>query len=235
MAHVETIADRDIQALYRRELLRLFSAFAFPPRDWSGQQNVIDISQARRWAATQHGSRPLSQSTQFPGRFSKEWSAKLAKPTERDKHLHRRLGAAITAGLLYYPEFAMLYAETLLQVKDLDPRLHLIVDQTYESDILDREQLVAILSKNGHSLPVAAEWDDLRFPFTWPPPDDLSAVTGLEKALKLYAGLPQVDLALRRATEMLGQDFSDHNWNEQQRLLKRSMEFKLELRQMAAA
>ncbi len=31
LAHVETIADRDIQALYRRELLEKFSAFAFPP------------------------------------------------------------------------------------------------------------------------------------------------------------------------------------------------------------
>ncbi len=32
MAHVETIADRDIQSLYRRELLERFSAFAFPAR-----------------------------------------------------------------------------------------------------------------------------------------------------------------------------------------------------------
>ena len=235
MAHVETIADRDIQALYRRELLMRFSAFAFPPRDWSGQQNVFDISQARRWGATQVGTRLGGAPPKFQGRVSKDWAARHADPTARARHLHRRLGAAITAGLLWYPEFSMIYAETLFNVADLDPRLHLIAEQTYESDILDRERLVSILIENGHSIPTAAEWDDLRFPFTWPPPDDLSAVAGLEKALKLYAGMPQIEAALRRATELLGQESSDSNFNEQQRLRKRAADFQLEQKLMLAS
>src|SRR3546814_16470393 len=40
LAHVENIADQDIRALYRRDLMDRFSAFAFPPRerrDWKGQ------------------------------------------------------------------------------------------------------------------------------------------------------------------------------------------------------
>ncbi|MEL7217582.1 MAG: DNA primase, partial [Pseudomonadota bacterium] len=37
MEHVDTIQDRDIQALYRRELLDRFSAFAYPPRQSRNQ------------------------------------------------------------------------------------------------------------------------------------------------------------------------------------------------------
>jgi DNA primase len=38
LAHVDSIADRGIKSLYRRELLERFSAFAYPPR---GQQQIF--------------------------------------------------------------------------------------------------------------------------------------------------------------------------------------------------
>jgi DNA primase len=47
LAHVETIADRDIQALYRRELLERFSAFAFPRREAAPWQPAGRAAPAR--------------------------------------------------------------------------------------------------------------------------------------------------------------------------------------------
>jgi DNA primase len=236
MDHVEMITDPDIKALYRRDLLERFSAFAFPPRDWSSQKNVSNISAARRWAATQFGiPRPNGYGALVPISASKELKAKHASRSVREDKLRRRLGALVTSGLLHFPEFAMFYAETLLQLEDIDERLLAITDAAYDSVTLDRADLETILRDKGLPLPTPAEWDHMRFPFAWPPPDDQEAAKGLEKAIKLYAGLPQIEAALERATKKLELDLCDENLREQQRLLKRAMEFKLELRQMAAA
>jgi DNA primase len=233
MAHVETIGDRDIQSLYRRDLLKRFSEFAFPARDWSKHKNVVDIAQARSWAATQaRGRAPFGTGTLFIGGSSPELAAKHAKPDDRDRHLHRRLGAAITAGLLHYPEYSMIYADTLARVHDLDPRLDLIAEATFECESLDAAFLAHLITKKGEPLPQPIEWDNLRFPFAWPPTDDLTAAQGLEKAIRLYAGRQQIEVALKQATERLSEFFSDENWQEQQRLLRRQTEFKLETRQV---
>ena len=53
MAHVETIADPDIKALYRRELLERFSAFAFPQRE----QQPWPPRQRKEWRSGD-GKRP---------------------------------------------------------------------------------------------------------------------------------------------------------------------------------
>ena len=236
MAHVDTITDRDIQALYRRELLKQFSAFAFPPRDWSSHTNVHDITAAKRWAATQlRGSFPdmfeLDAKKLERGRLIK----RHAKLTDREAHLHRRLGAAISAGLLHFPQFSMIYAESLSRVENLDSRLEAICDSVYDVAILDSAALVSILQAKGLILPVSSEWDDLNFPFTWPPSDHENAALGLEKAITLYAGLPHVRTELKRATERLACESTEENWLEQQRLLKRAMEFELDLKRWSKA
>ncbi len=236
MAHVDMISDKDIKALYRRDLLKQFSAFAFPPSDWSSHRNVVGITDAKRWAATQLRNKPFGTGASvYVGGASAALTAKHAESPARDRHLHRRLGAAIAAGLMWFPNYVMIYAESLLQVADLDPRLEAIADASFDFDILDHDQIVAILDAKGLALPVSSEWDDLRFPFAWPPKNDEPVATVLEKAMKLYAGLPQVKHTLRRATELLAQEFTDDNWNEQQRLLKRAMEFDAELKRMAVA
>ena len=227
LAHVDVIADQDIRALYRRELLRQFSAFAFPPRDWSTHSNVIDITQAKRWAATQRRSGSASPVPPFAFEgVSPEWRSKHASLSARNRHLQRRLGAAIVAGLLRFPGFSMFYAETILSVADLDPRLDLIINASFEVDVLDSDQLLSILTHHGHVAPSPEEWDKLRFPFAWPPSDDLAAARGLEEAMKLYAGMPQVQAALDKATERLARESSEENFQEQQRLLRRAMELR---------
>jgi DNA primase len=229
MEHVDAIKDSDIRALYRRELLKQFSALAFPPRDWTKQSNVYSITDAKRWARTQRGGRSFkSQVLGFVPRPDPDLIAKHTDQSRRKEHLQRRLGAAICAGLLRFPEFSLLYAETLVCVPNVDPRLGIIVEATFEFDRLEQQQLESILTENGFSLPEPSEWDKLRFPFTWPPADDDSAAHGLEEAIKLYAGKPQFEALLHEATEKLTHDFSDENYREQQRILKRAMELELE-------
>jgi DNA primase len=128
----------------------------------------------------------------------------------------------------------MIYAETLYQVKNLDPRLEAIADATYEFDLLEGEQLRTILKRKGLSAPTPDEWDHLRFPFTWPPSDDGVAAQGLELAIRHYVGFPQVKAALQSATDRLAQEFSEENYAEQQRLRRQFSEFKVERRHFTA-
>ena len=236
MGHVEAIADRDIRALYRRELLKQFSAFAFPPRDWARQNNVYSITEAKRWATTQRGGRSFEpQVLGFASKPDPDLVARHADQSKRAEHLQRRLGAAICAGLLRFPEFSLLYAETLVSVPNVDPRLGVIVDAAFEFDVLEQGQLESILAENGLRVPRSNEWDRLRFPFTWPPSDEAEAAEGLENAIKLYAGRPQIKMALRHATETLARELTDENFFEQQRLRKRASEFDLEWRNITAA
>ena len=234
LAHAETIGDPDIRGLYRKELLKKFSAFAFPARDWSAHKNVIDLNAARRFAATQTRiARPFSESA-FTGGTSAELAAKHKNLAARRLHLHRRLGAAIAAGLIYYPSYSIIYAETLYQAEALDPRIEAIADATFDGDVLEPSRVMTILKAKGLTHPTPDEWDHLRFPFAWPPVDDSSAVEGLEMAIRLYVGLPQVKRALEQATNKLVLEFSEANWQEQQRLLKLVREFKIERRHLIA-
>ena len=236
MAHVDTIADRDIQALYRRELLKDFSAFAFPPRDWSKHKNVFDINEARKFAATQvRPNARLFPVLEFSLTASDALKNHHKDPKGRLEHLHRRLGAAIAAGLLQFPNFALIYAETLIGMPGVDARLRVIADAALDFDVLERENIETILAERGISLPTSDQWDHLRFPFAWPPCDPSNAAYGLEKAIKLYVGREQIKAALEAATVKLGLDFSHENWLEQQRLLSRAREFEIEVRQIDIA
>ena len=66
MAHVETIADRDIQSLYRRELQDRYSAFAFPKREQAPWQPP-----RKEWTpGSRAGGRPLPRRAPRPRRCS---------------------------------------------------------------------------------------------------------------------------------------------------------------------
>jgi DNA primase len=212
LEHVHAIQDADIRALYRRELLKRYSEFAFPARDWSGYANVRDIRSASRWKES-----PRLR-INHPEILEEQKLSHAANPVERERHLQRRLGAAIAAGLLIYPEYVIPWAETLLRVRDIDPRLDAFIDASFEVDSLDTPQLEEILEKAGLQAPIPSEWDRMPFPFAWPPRSGKEAEEGLEQAMRLYVGLPQVLFALRQATEDLSRDFSDRAFNEQQRL-----------------
>lgn len=211
MEHVEAIQHPDIRALYKRELNSLYSAFAFPARDWSGQPKVRDISTAKGW------KKKYSEVSDDP-KPSAELIQINVGLTDRERHLHNRLGAAIAAGLLVFPQYVIPWADTLSQIPYLDRRLSIFVEAAFDSDELTTEMLESRLAQANLQKPSGGEWDNLNFPFTWPPLGPENAEVGLENAMRLYAGLPQVKAALISATHRFAQTFSQEDYDEQQRL-----------------
>jgi DNA primase len=210
MAHVETIADKDIQALYRRELLERFSAFAFPPkpqREWRG------------------GGRPA-----LPMRPNRETVARARRPENRDG-----LSAAVLAGLLRFPRELARHAEALAHAGLPDPRFEVLADAIDGGAALESGALATILAGQGLAAPQAQEYASLRFGFLADDVPEAQARAELAQAVGLLVERPALEAALAEATSRFERDLSEGAYAEQQRLLKRKLEFDARLRQMASA
>lgn len=213
MAHVDTIADRDIQALYRRELTERFSAFAFPPRA------------PREWRPGQRGALP-----QAPQRANPQTLARARRGETRDG-----LCAAVVAGLLRYPQELARHGETLAQAELPDPRFEILAQALDEGVALETQALATILGARGLSAPEEQEYASLRFGFLAEDTPEAQAREELVQAIGLLVERPALEAALAEATRRLEADLSDGAYAEQQRLLKRKLEFDARLRQMASA
>jgi DNA primase len=102
--HTEAIQHPDIRALYRRELLEKFSAFAFPPREQRPQQAN------KRWGQ-------LTVGTLAPGR-----AAELARGSGDS------LAQAVLAGFARHPGEIARHAEALLGLAAAQPALAGTID-----------------------------------------------------------------------------------------------------------
>ncbi len=215
MAHVETIADRDIQALYRRELNDRFSTFAFPPRD------------EREWRpAGRSGTRPAP-----PRRSDPAMTARLRKSTgSRDA-----LAAAVLAGLLRYPRELARHGDVLAHAELADPRFAVLVDALDAGEALETGHLSTILAARGLVAPDPVEYASLRFVFLAEGEAPDLAGDSLAQAVGLLVERPALEAALADATARFESDLSEGAYAEQQRLLKRKLEFDARLRQMASA
>lgn len=218
-AHVDTIADRDIQALYRRELMERFSAFAFPPRE---------PRPAREWRPGQRGGPPP------PAPTSPETLARLRHRAgaagSRDA-----LAAAVLAGLLRFPGEIARHADALSHAPLADPRFTALVDAVDSGGPVESDTLPTILSAQGLAPPRLEDYAALRFGFLadGAPPDQARA--DLAQAVGLLVERPALEAALAEATARFERELSDGAYAEQQRLLKRKLEFDSRLRQMASA
>jgi DNA primase len=210
LEHVDTIADRDIQALYRRELLERFSAFAFPPRA------------QREWRP---GGRPAP-----PQRANRETVARAQRPENRDG-----LSAAVLTGLLRFPRELARHAEQLAQANLPDPRFEVLADALDGGEVVESEQLTTILAQRGLVPPLAQEYASLRFGFLADDMPEAQARAELAQAVGLLIERPALEAALAEATRRFERDLSEGAYAEQQRLLKRKLEFDARLRQMASA
>lgn len=204
MAHVETIADRDIQALYRRELLERFSAFAFPRRehgDWRKAGTAMRMRQPR---------------------------ARRTPPRDA-------LSSAILAGLLRFPDQIERHAEALGQAGLDDPRFDALLDAADSAATLEKAAMEPILAERGMAAPTPEEYAAMRFGFLADatPPDQARAE--LAQAIGLLVERPALEAALAAATKRFESDLSEGAYAEQQRLLKRKLEFDARLRHMASA
>ena len=212
MAHVETIADRDIQALYRRDLLERFSAFAFPRRE------------QREW-------KPGARGLPVAPRSDPAQVARLRKRAgSRDA-----LSAAVLAGLLRFPAELARHADALAHADLADPRFMALVDAVDAGEALETAHLGTILAARGLASPAPDEYAALRFGFLIEGGSAEQARADLAQAVGLLVERPALDAALADATRRFESDLSDGAYAEQQRLLKRKLEFDARLRQMASA
>ena len=222
MAHVETIQDPDIKALYRRELMERFSAFAFPRRE------------ERAWQpAPRGGGNARFGGKAPPPRSDPEQTGRLRRSAAggaRDA-----LAAAVIAGLMRFPDEILRHGDALIQAQLADPRFDALVDAAESGEPLEMAALATILAGRGLAAPAPEEYASLRFGFLAAeiPPEQARAE--LAQAIGLLVERPALEAALAAATARFEQDLSEGAYAEQQRLLKRKLEFDSRLRQMASA
>lgn len=212
MAHVETIADRDIQALYRRELSDRFSEFAFPRRE------------QREWKPG--GGKPA------PARRS---DPQMAARLRRHSGSRDALSAAVLAGLLRHPRELAVHGDALASAGLADPRFAALVDALDAGEPLETAHLSTILASRGMAAPDPVEYAALRLGFLLDEADPAVARESLAQAVGLLVERPALETALAEATARFERDLSEGAYAEQQRLLKRKLEFDARLRQMASA
>ena len=223
MAHVETIQDPDIKALYKRELQERFSAFAFPRRE------------ERAWQPAQRGGggNPRFGGKAPPQRSDPEMTGRLRRSAaggSRDA-----LAAAAIAGLLRFPGEILRHGDALVQAQLADPRFDALVDAAENGEPLEMAALATILAQQGLSAPAPDEYASLRFGFLADEIPPEQAREELAQAIGLLVERPALEAALAAATARFEQDLSEGAYAEQQRLLKRKLEFDSRLRQMASA
>ena len=219
LAHVEAIADRDIQALYRRELLDLYSAFAFPARAMrSGQTGAFKA----------------------PGRGPAPAWQRPAPPEHAPRLRHAMAGgaragllAAVATGLVNWPAEIPAAAEALATLAPEDAGIDALLAAWEAGEPLESAALAAILAAKGLALSSRDERRRLRLPFLDAGQDADLAVGALREAIHLLAEAPALEAALAAALQRYEADLCDEARLEHERLRKRKLEFDSRLGQMA--
>ncbi|MGD9471070.1 MAG: DNA primase [Novosphingobium sp.] len=214
LEHVETITDPDIKALYRRELLDRFSAFAFPRKEFTPQP----ARTGQRGGFRKPAALPV---------ISGEVVARLRKlVSDRGRDT---LTAGVIAGLVRFPDQIQRHAEALLCVSTAQPHLSGAVDA-----LLDAAEAL----ESGAELPIWPEGSgamagrSLPFSFLAPDAEETDARSALANAVGLLIERPALEAAVAKATARFESD-PEGAFAEQQRLLKRKLEFEARLGQMA--
>jgi DNA primase len=213
LEHVETIGDSDIRSLYRRELLDRFSAFAFPRREFQP-------------------SRPGRFAASPPARPTPATLTRLNRPVDESRD---GLAAAIIAGLARWPAQIRRHVEALAQAGRGDPRIAALLDAANHAEPLESADIATIFAEHGLKLPQPEDYASFRFAFLSQRADAAAAAAELAQAVALLVERPALEAALAAATERFERELSDGAFAEQQRLLKRKLEFEDRLRQMATA
>jgi DNA primase len=214
MAHVDTIADPDIKALYRRELTERFSQFAFPSR----------------------APQPMRQPAGGPrtGRFDRKPAVlppapETARRMERATGAGRRdgLGAAVIAGLLLYPQALVRHAEALARARIADPEqarvLDALLDHLDHGEALETSALVTTLERKGLTRPSDETFAGIPYPFARSGADPQSALASLDSAITMLVEGPELEAAIEAATERF-------DFEEQSRLRQRKQELENRLK-----
>ncbi|KPP93238.1 DNA primase [Erythrobacter sp. HL-111] len=175
MTHVEAIADPDIRALYRRELLDRFSAFAFPPRP----PRTARTGGSGRFPAA--APAPLS-----PG--AREALRGLVNGGARHSFL-----AAVMAGFVRHPTEIARHVEALSRLARHDPKAAPAIESLIElSETLDSRGQSAISASQGIPAPPV----DNRYAFLREGTTPDEAREELAEAVALLVERPALEAAL---------------------------------------
>ena len=212
VAHCDAIQQPDIKALYRRELLEKFSAFAFPP---------CPPREKREWKRGGFGKAAAPQlDPAVAGRLRKS-----ADGGARDV-----LASAVIAGLLRFPDQILAHADPLGQFAKGDGRNGPALESLIEAaELLEPGEDAPISAPQGFAPPP----DKNRFAFLDEGADPQDAREDLAEAVSLLVERPALDAALAAATARFATD-PEAAFAEQQRLLKRKLAFEKRLGLMAS-
>ena len=198
VAHVETIQHPDIRALYRRELLEKFSAFAFPPRPPRDRQ-----------AGQRRADLPQRSPPDVTARLQK-----LVQGGSRDS-----FASAVLAGLARYPEQISRHEEALLSLAQRDRNVAPAIDALLSlSESLDSRGASPISDPIG--LPAHPDRNHYAFLHEGTSPDQ--AREDLAEAVSLLVERPALKAAKAAATLRFDHD-PEGSIAEQSRLRTREM------------
>ena len=207
VAHTEAIQHPDIRALYRRELLDRFSAFAFPKREFP---------------ARPHGR--FKPSGKRPSTPSDTGELRKLRAGARD-----HLTQAVLAGLARHPHEIARHAEALARLTSAAGKTAQTIDA-----LLDASEALEAGAQNPISSlkAVAPPPDNTRFSFLVEGADPQAAREDLAEAVALLVEKPALEAAIAEATARFESD-PEGAFAEQQRLRKRKLEIEQRLGQMA--
>ena len=214
LSHVEAIADPDIAALYRRELLDRYGALVFPQREFKPRE--FQNREFRKGLPP----RPV------PQRASPADVAQLRRGA--DGAARDTLVQAVILGIARYPEQILRHADSLLRLAAKDAELARAVDYLLE---------YSAALEAGENPPISAgilppPLDNTRFSFLVEGTDPEGAREDLAEAVSLLVEKPALEAAINAATARFATD-PDGAFAEQQRLRKRKLEIDSRLGQMA--
>ncbi|MXP28907.1 DNA primase [Porphyrobacter algicida] len=185
MDHTDTIEHPDIKALYRRELLERFSAFAFPPRE------------RKPWQPSQR----RGGTTADISALSTDAAARLRRAIEggsRDGFTF-----AVLSGLARLPDQVARHEEALIKLARRDRNIAPAIDSLIEaSESLDSRDSSPISMEFG--LPAPPEKSHFAFLDEGTDPGD--AREELAEAVSLLVERPALEAALVAATKRFERD-----------------------------
>ncbi|NNC59043.1 MAG: DNA primase [Erythrobacter sp.] len=215
MHHVDAITDPDIKALYRRELLDRFSAFAFPKRE----------REPWKPGGFKGGFRSGQERRNRPDPASIEKLRKLVAGRGRDQLL-----GAVTAGLMRFPDLIERHEDALVEAAERDANIARAINP-----LLDLAETL----EDGGELPISADSGRLvppdisHFTFLREGTDPEDAREDLAEAVSMLVERPALEAALAAATARFETD-PEGAFAEQQRLLKRKLDFEARLGQITS-
>ncbi len=219
--HAEAIQNQDIKALYRREWLDRYSAFAFPPRE-----SRREFQPQKRGPQSKAKWKPGMKGQPEQAPLSPQMTARLIRSSDliRDK-----LAQAVLAGLVRYPDQISDHSEPLLRLSAAMPETAGAVDF-----LLDAAETL----EAGGNTPISAPGilppppDSNRFSFLLEGSNPDDAREDLAEAIALLVERPGLEDAINAATARFETD-PEGAFAEQQRLRKRKLEIEERIGQMA--